>query len=116
LLDYGCGSGILAIAAARLGAARVVGVDIDEQAVASTGYNATANQVEVTAMLPDDLSDGLFDVVMANILSNPLKWPVPLRHGSHSRSTRHLLVGCVWPDSALRSSHEFGDTMPQMRQ
>lgn len=78
LLDYGCGSGILAIAAARLGAARVVGVDIDEQAVASTGYNATANQVEVTAMLPDDLSDGLFDVVMANILSNPLKVLAPM--------------------------------------
>jgi len=78
LLDYGCGSGILAIAAKLLGADTAVGVDIDEQAVQSTQYNALANKVELQAMLPDDLGDGEFDVVMANILSNPLKVLAPM--------------------------------------
>lgn len=78
LLDYGCGSGILAIAAALLGAREVVGVDIDEQAVESTMQNAKANGVAVTAMLPDDLEAGVFDVVVANILSNPLKVLAPM--------------------------------------
>lgn len=78
LLDYGCGSGILAIAAKLLGATEVVGVDIDEQAVQSTRFNAQANQVGVQAMLPDDLASGTFDVVMANILSNPLKVLAPM--------------------------------------
>ena len=78
LLDYGCGSGILAIAAKLLGAHEVLGVDIDEQAVQSTQYNALANGVDLNAMLPDDLSEGEFDVVMANILSNPLKVLAPM--------------------------------------
>lgn len=78
LLDYGCGSGILAIAAKLLGASDVVGVDIDEQAVQSTRFNAQANAVVVQAMLPDDLAPGTFDVVMANILSNPLKVLAPM--------------------------------------
>jgi ribosomal protein L11 methyltransferase len=78
LLDYGCGSGILAIAAALLGASEVVGVDIDEQAVQSTLLNASANGVEVQALLPDDLPQGEFDVVVANILSNPLKVLAPM--------------------------------------
>jgi ribosomal protein L11 methyltransferase len=78
LLDYGCGSGILAIAAARLGAAAVVGVDIDEQAVVSASHNASANGVVLEAILPDDLPEGQFDVVVANILSNPLKVLAPM--------------------------------------
>lgn len=78
LLDYGCGSGILAIAGKLLGASEVLGVDIDEQAVQSTRYNATANHVSVQAMLPDELAPGTFDVVMANILSNPLKVLAPM--------------------------------------
>ncbi|UOD50178.1 50S ribosomal protein L11 methyltransferase [Orrella daihaiensis] len=78
VLDYGCGSGILAIAGKLLGAAEVVGVDIDEQAVQSTRYNASANHVSVQAMLPDELAPGTFDVVVANILSNPLKVLAPM--------------------------------------
>lgn len=78
VLDYGCGSGILAIAAKLLGAQQVVGVDIDEQAVQSTRYNAQANGVEVDSMLPDELTPGTFDVVVANILSNPLKVLAPM--------------------------------------
>lgn len=78
VLDYGCGSGILAIAAAMLGAARVDAVDIDEQAVQATQYNAGNNRVSVHACLPDDFGAGQFDVVVANILSNPLKVLAPM--------------------------------------
>ncbi|TEA79086.1 50S ribosomal protein L11 methyltransferase [Allopusillimonas ginsengisoli] len=78
LLDYGCGSGILAIAARLLGAGDSWAVDIDEQAVQSTRYNAEVNGAQVLAMLPDDLSEGQFQVVVANILSNPLKVLAPM--------------------------------------
>lgn len=78
VLDYGCGSGILAIIAAKLGAAQITGVDIDEQAVQATQYNAENNQVEILASLPDGLRAGTFDVVVANILSNPLKVLAPM--------------------------------------
>jgi len=78
VLDYGCGSGILAIAAKMLGAAHVDAVDIDEQAVLSTVQNAQANHTDVHAMLPDQLLVGQYDVVVANILSNPLKVLAPM--------------------------------------
>lgn len=78
VLDYGCGSGILAIAAKKLGAGATLAVDIDEQAVQSSRYNAQTNHVELSAMLPDALQDGHFDLVVANILSNPLKVLAPM--------------------------------------
>lgn len=78
VLDYGCGSGILAIAAAKLGAAHVDAVDIDEQAVQATLYNATNNKVQVHACLPDEFKSGQYGVVVANILSNPLKMLAPM--------------------------------------
>jgi ribosomal protein L11 methyltransferase len=78
VLDYGCGSGILAIAAKMLGAGAIQAVDIDEQAVQSTRYNATVNRVDVQAMLPDALPDGQSQLVVANILSNPLKVLAPM--------------------------------------
>jgi len=81
LLDYGCGSGILAIAAARLGAARVDGVDIDEQAVVSSRDNAALNDVNAHFCLPGELAAGQYDVVVANILTNPLKGMAPLLAG-----------------------------------
>ncbi|NYT63445.1 50S ribosomal protein L11 methyltransferase [Alcaligenaceae bacterium] len=81
VLDYGCGSGILAIAAKLLGAATVQAVDIDEQAVQSTRYNAQVNRVELLAMLPDELPAGQTQVVVANILSNPLKVLAPMLAG-----------------------------------
>ena len=73
VLDYGCGSGILAIAAAKLGAARVAGVDIDPQAVEAAKANAEQNTV--SAEFADSASPlaGEYDVVVANILSNPLR-------------------------------------------
>ncbi|MEI7432496.1 MAG: 50S ribosomal protein L11 methyltransferase [Betaproteobacteria bacterium] len=77
ILDYGCGSGILAIAAAKLGAGDVVGVDIDLQAVSAAKSNAERN--EVSARFDDSAKEikGQFDIVVANILSNPLKALAP---------------------------------------
>ncbi|CAJ0711397.1 Ribosomal protein L11 methyltransferase [Ralstonia edaphis] len=72
-LDYGCGSGILAIVAKKLGAGETVGVDIDPNAVEASRYNAERNHVEAAFALPDDAPEGTFDLVVANILSNPLK-------------------------------------------
>jgi ribosomal protein L11 methyltransferase len=74
VLDYGCGSGVLAIAAIKLGALRAVGVDIDPQAWIATGDNADLNGVSdrVEMMQPDDLEEGVFDVLVANILAGPL--------------------------------------------
>ena len=77
VLDYGCGSGILAIGAARYGAQEVLAVDIDQAAVQSTVLNAEANQVKVTAGLPDCVQ-GSFGLVLANILATPLKVLAPL--------------------------------------
>jgi ribosomal protein L11 methyltransferase len=73
VLDYGCGSGILAILAQKCGASRVVGVDIDPQAVESARLNSERNHAPVEYSLPDAAPDGRFDIVVANILSNPLK-------------------------------------------
>ncbi len=73
VLDYGCGSGILTIAALKLGAASAVGVDIDPQAIAAGTDNAVQNRVETKFYLPDELPNGQFDVVVANILANPLR-------------------------------------------
>ncbi len=78
VVDYGCGSGILAIAAAKLGAGRVVGVDIDPQALVTSHYNAEKNRVAATFVTADGPRPRPADVVMANILSNPLKILAPL--------------------------------------
>lgn len=77
LLDYGCGSGILAIAAACLGAGCVAGVDIDPQAVEAARANAERN--EVAAVFSDSTQSvaGEYDLVVANILSNPLRVLAP---------------------------------------
>jgi ribosomal protein L11 methyltransferase len=77
VLDYGCGSGILAIGAAKFGASEVVAVDIDVAAVQSTELNASANGVTLLAGLPDR-AEGVYDVVLANILATPLKVLAPL--------------------------------------
>jgi ribosomal protein L11 methyltransferase len=77
VLDYGCGSGILAIGAAKFGASSVDAVDIDEAAVRSTEANAKANGVQITAGLPER-AGGRYDTVLANILATPLKVLAPL--------------------------------------
>ena len=78
VLDYGCGSGILALAACRFGAAPVLGIDIDEQAVAASRRNAAANRCRASFETPDADPGGSFDLVVANILSNPLMLMAPL--------------------------------------
>jgi ribosomal protein L11 methyltransferase len=78
VLDYGCGSGILAIAAALLGARDVAGTDIDSQALAAAQANASANGVGGNYTAPERLPPGPFDVVLANILTNPLQVLAPV--------------------------------------
>lgn len=78
LLDYGCGSGILAIAAKILGAGKVWGVDIDANAVGAARANALQNGVEAAFYLPDAAPAEPAQVVLANILTNPLKTLAPL--------------------------------------
>ena len=77
VLDYGCGSGILAIGAAKYGAVAIDAVDIDEAAVASTLLNAQANGVSLQAGLPEQAT-GQYQTVLANILASPLKVLAPL--------------------------------------
>ena len=77
VLDYGCGSGILAIGAAKYGANEIDAVDIDSAAVESTKLNAQANAVRLHAGLPDQATDR-YQTVLANILATPLKVLAPL--------------------------------------
>jgi ribosomal protein L11 methyltransferase len=77
VLDYGCGSGILAIGAAKFGALDIDAVDIDPAAVESTLLNAEANHVAINTGLPDKVS-GRYQTVLANILATPLKVLAPL--------------------------------------
>jgi ribosomal protein L11 methyltransferase len=72
VLDYGCGSGVLAIAALKLGAATATGMDIDPQAMIATRQNAAENDVNVMVCGSDNELEGTFDVVVANILAGPL--------------------------------------------
>jgi len=78
VLDYGCGSGVLAIAAAKLGARQVIGTDIDEQALVAARANSERNAVDARYTAPGQLPAGQFDVVLANILANPLRLLAPM--------------------------------------
>ena len=99
LLDYGCGSGILAIAAARLGAGGVAGVDIDPQAVEAARANAERNGV--TALFADSAQPvaGEYDLVVANILSNPLRVLAPAIC-AHVRSGGRLALSGILREQA----------------
>lgn len=92
VLDYGCGSGILAIAAAKLGAASVLGVDIDTNALVAARYNAANNGVALGLRHSGEKLDERFDIVVANILTNPLCVLAP------------LLVACIAPGGCLALS------------
>jgi ribosomal protein L11 methyltransferase len=94
VLDYGCGSGILAIGAAKFGAASVDAVDIDEAAVRSTEANAEANGVQLAAGLPDRAA-GAYDLVLANILATPLKVLAPLLCGHVAPGGALVLAGIL---------------------
>jgi len=93
VLDYGCGSGILAIGAAMCGAGNVDAVDIDTDAVTAAQANATANQVLVNTGLPD-MAQGVYGLVVANILAAPLKVLAPLLCG-HVQQGGHLVLAGI---------------------
>ena len=94
VLDYGCGSGILAIGAAKFGAQTIDAVDIDEAAVTSTVLNAEANGVRLSAGLPDKAS-GQYQTVLANILATPLKVLAPLLCSYVSAGGALVLAGIL---------------------
>ena len=100
VLDYGCGSGILAIAAARLGAGRVAGVDIDPQAVEAARANAERNGV--AAIFADSAAPvaGEYDLVVANILSNPLRVLAPAICAHVRRGGKLALSGILAEQAA----------------
>lgn len=108
LLDYGCGSGILAIAALKLGAGHVVGVDIDPQAIQASLFNAEQNQVTAEFYLPNDAPSVKADIVVANILTNPLKILAPMLANSARPGGKIVLSGIL--------SHQADDVLAVYRQ
>lgn len=106
VLDYGCGSGILAIGAALHGATVIDAVDIDEAAVTSTEQNAQANGVTLTAGLPDK-AQGEYGVVLANILATPLKVLAPLLCNHVAAGGSLVLAGVLERQTAeLQATYE----------
>lgn len=95
VLDYGCGSGILAIAAAKLGATRVVGTDIDAQALRASADNAKTNAADVRFVHVDALAPGTFVLVVANILANPLRVLAPVLAARTGGGGRIALCGIL---------------------
>jgi ribosomal protein L11 methyltransferase len=77
VLDYGCGSGILAIAAKKLGASKVVGTDIDAQAIQASLYNAEQNAVQASFYHANEYQTEQYDIVVSNILSSALSVLAP---------------------------------------
>jgi ribosomal protein L11 methyltransferase len=108
VLDYGCGSGILTIAALKLGAGSAVGVDIDEQAIRASNDNATQNDVQAHFYLPDGLPQGQFDVVVANILANPLRMLGEMLAARTKQGGRIVLSGLL-----AEQSEELGEIYSQ---
>jgi len=95
VLDYGCGSGILGIAAAKLGAGSVLGVDIDDNALIAARDNAANNGVALELRHSKEALDGQFDIVVANILTNPLCVLAPLLSGRVAPGGRIALAGVL---------------------
>jgi ribosomal protein L11 methyltransferase len=94
VLDYGCGSGILAIGAALHGASTIDAVDIDDAAVTATVLNAEANNVRLNAGLPDKAT-GYYQTVLANILATPLKVLAPLLRSHVAAGGNLVLAGIL---------------------
>lgn len=99
VLDYGCGSGILAIAAMKLGAASAAGVDIDEQALLAAQHNALQNQADVRFFAAADELKTPANVVVANILANPLTVLAPLLARLTSPGGQVVLSGILAPQA-----------------
>jgi ribosomal protein L11 methyltransferase len=99
VIDYGCGSGILAISAMKLGASRAAGVDIDEQSLLAARYNAMQNQTEVAFFAAAEELDAPADVVVANILANPLTVLAPLLSHLTRAGGQVVLSGILAPQA-----------------
>lgn len=114
VLDYGCGSGILAIAAMKLGASSTVGVDIDPQAVIASRDNAAANHVQADFFIPDGVQLTQYDVVVANILTNPLRALAPLLSSAAKSGGRIVLSGILadQADEVMRIYSQWFDFAP----
>ncbi len=100
VLDYGCGSGILAIVAAKLGAGEIAAVDIDPQALETTLSNASGNGVFLHVAAPESLRPGTYDLVVANILAGPLIALEPLLAAHTRRGGRIALSGILESQAA----------------
>ena len=94
IMDFGCGSGILGIAAGCVGADQVTGLDIDPQALIATKQNAELNDLIVETVLPSQIPSRRYDVVIANILANPL---------IELADTLNGLTGAGWKNCLIRS-------------
>jgi ribosomal protein L11 methyltransferase len=99
VLDYGCGSGILGIAALKLGAARAIGVDIDPVALESAGYNARRNDAPLELGIAA-LAGAHATITVANILANPLRVLAPLLCGHTAIGGRLALSGVLESQAA----------------
>jgi ribosomal protein L11 methyltransferase len=95
VLDYGCGSGILGIAAKKLGAGRVVATDADPDALVVSARNARRNGVVLDVLPPEKLLNQKFDIVVANILANPLRLLAPLLSNYTCPAGRIVLAGIL---------------------
>ncbi|MET3133730.1 ribosomal protein L11 methyltransferase [Oxalobacteraceae bacterium GrIS 1.11] len=100
VLDYGCGSGILAMVAKKMGSQVVAGVDIDPQAIESARDNAARNKCDIDYFLPDSFGASVhaaqrFDTVVANILSSPLKVMAPMLSGRLADGGALILSGVL---------------------
>jgi ribosomal protein L11 methyltransferase len=100
VLDYGCGSGILAIAAAKLGAGAVDGIDVDTQAITASRENAKLNNVVARFDLAAAFTASTYDVVVANILANPLQLLAPLLAARVRARGQVVLSGILEPQAA----------------
>jgi len=116
VLDYGCGSGILAIAAKKLGADQVTGTDIDPQAIAASRSNAHQNEVAIDFYLPDQLPALQADIVVANILSSALTVLAPALAATCKMGGSIALSGILEPQAAQVSEvyAEWFDMNPPM--
>ena len=110
VLDYGCGSGILAIVARKLGAGEVTATDIDPQALLTAIANAAGNSVALNVVAPESLLPGKFDLVLANILAGPLIELEPLLAARTRAGGRVVLSGILEsqaPEVAAAYARDF---------
>jgi ribosomal protein L11 methyltransferase len=99
VLDYGTGSGILAIASKLLGSGETMGVDIDAAAIEAARYNATQNKVDIAFATTDNTLNFVADITVANILANPLKVLAPLL-ASHTKPNGKLVLAGILDEQA----------------